>query len=443
MVSRLRLLRLSLVAGVAAASMATPGFAQPSTDIVVLDLNPHLDHVHVGSMVRVTDRDGYDNQPHFLDHDRLLFVSDREGGRTDIWLHVLSEGSLQRITATPAEAEHSPRLIPGVPGSSGRGAGAPRSDRSLHLAAVRVEADEVSQFLVRYTGDPGDPPLTRGERLLAPLDNIGYHAWAGPRQVAVFRVGSPSSLHLARVDADGALEELRLIQEQVGRSLQSVPGTSEVSYVDLSDRDHPVLRRLDAETGETSAVAPLPVGVEEHAWLSDRTVFMGHEGILYRSTGDERNPWHPILDLGDVVGSFSRIAVVSGGRRIAVVVDRADPQDDPRAAAESRREPGPGELGGMARVEPRAVSLSGRGLARATDPSRTRPRVGDVTLAHLLLHTSGMGSRSSSLYRAQGVLGWDQPLAQVVRKVAALAAGRFPPVQPRDPGPGPGQRRLP
>lgn len=330
MISPLRLLLLTLVAGAAAMSLATPGFAQPSTDIVVLDLNPHLDHVHVGSMVRVTDRDGYDNQPHFLDHDRLLFVSDREGGRTDIWLHVLSEGRLQRITATPAEAEYSPRLIPGD-----RRAPGPR----LELAAVRVEADGRSQFLVRYSGDlEGEAvstltPMSRGDRLLAPLDDIGYHAWAGPRQVAVFRVGSPSSLHLARIDADGMVEELRLIQEQVGRSLQSVPGTSEVSYVDLSDPDHPILRRLDAETGETSTVAALPQGVEEHAWLSDRTVFMGHEGILYRSTGDERNPWHPILDLGDVVGSVSRIAVVSGGRRIAVVVERADPPDDERAGS--------------------------------------------------------------------------------------------------------------
>jgi len=320
-------LRLSLVAGVAAASLAAPGAAQPSTDIVVLDLYPHLDHVHVGSMLRVTDRHGYDNQPHFLDHDRLLFVSDREGGLTDVWLHVLSEGRTGRITATSAEAEYSPRRIPGEPDSGGPGARGPGGEPrppgpALDLAVVRVEADGDRQFLVRYAGDPDGSPLGRGDRVLAPLDDIGYHAWAGPRHVAVVRVGATPGLYLARIGADGSMEEIRLVQERVGRSLQSVPGTREVSYVDLSDPSHPVLRRLDAETGEVRDVAPLPQGVEEHAWLSDRTAFMGHQGILYRSTGNAERPWHPILDLGEVVGSFSRMAVVSGGRRIAVVVDR-------------------------------------------------------------------------------------------------------------------------
>jgi CubicO group peptidase (beta-lactamase class C family) len=43
-----------------------------------------------------------------------------------------------------------------------------------------------------------------------------------------------------------------------------------------------------------------------------------------------------------------------------------------------------------------------------------------VTLAQLLTHTSGIGSRSSPLYRAHDVHGWDQTLEQVVKNVAAL-----------------------
>lgn len=57
---------------------------------------------------------------------------------------------------------------------------------------------------------------------------------------------------------------------------------------------------------------------------------------------------------------------------------------------------------------------------QSADPSDTRPRVGDVTLAHLLTHTSGIGSRSSALYRSRDVHTWDQTLAQVVDNVAAL-----------------------
>jgi CubicO group peptidase (beta-lactamase class C family) len=54
------------------------------------------------------------------------------------------------------------------------------------------------------------------------------------------------------------------------------------------------------------------------------------------------------------------------------------------------------------------------------DPSDTRPRNGDVTIAQLLTHTSGIGSRSAQLYRERGVHGWDRTLAQVVDDVAAL-----------------------
>lgn len=58
--------------------------------------------------------------------------------------------------------------------------------------------------------------------------------------------------------------------------------------------------------------------------------------------------------------------------------------------------------------------------ASATDTASTRPRQGDITLAQLLTHTSGLGSRSSALYRGHNVHSYDQTLAQVVDNVAAL-----------------------
>jgi CubicO group peptidase (beta-lactamase class C family) len=461
----------------------------------VLDLYPHLDHVHVGSMIRVTDRDGYDNQPSFVDHDRLLFVSDREDGRTEVFLYTISTGALERVTDTPAEAEYSPRVAPGRPA----------------ISAVRVEADGTSQHLVRYPaaflrrdrgGEPGRDaeagaeglPLEAAavERLGAPLDDIGYYAWAGAGRVAVYRVGDPSSLHLVDLDGGGAS---RLVRERVGASVQSVPGTAEVSFVDVGDPERPVLLRLDGATGEVEEVAELPPGAVEHAWLSDITAYMGHEGTLYRSTSDPETPWYPILALSEAVGAFSRIAVTSGGRRIAVVVERdgAAGGSDPEAvgisgaaleriteAMEAHVEAGdvPGVVAAVVRdgkrVYHQAVGyrelesrdpmpldalfriysmtrpvtavgillLEQDGLLDLNDPverylpefagqrvledpsdtglERTRSRRGSVTLAHLLLHTSGIGSRSSALYRAHDVHGWDLPLEEVVNRVAAL-----------------------
>jgi CubicO group peptidase (beta-lactamase class C family) len=58
--------------------------------------------------------------------------------------------------------------------------------------------------------------------------------------------------------------------------------------------------------------------------------------------------------------------------------------------------------------------------ASRADVREIRARNGDVTIAQLLTHTSGLGDRNSALYRANNVHSYDQTLAQVVDNVAAL-----------------------
>jgi len=59
-------------------------------------------------------------------------------------------------------------------------------------------------------------------------------------------------------------------------------------------------------------------------------------------------------------------------------------------------------------------------LDAANSEGGVRQRQGDVTLAQLLTHTSGIGSRSSSLYSANNVHSYDQTLEQVVDNVSRL-----------------------
>lgn len=58
--------------------------------------------------------------------------------------------------------------------------------------------------------------------------------------------------------------------------------------------------------------------------------------------------------------------------------------------------------------------------ANDADIEEVRPRNGDITIAQLLTHTSGIGDRNSALYRANNVHSYDQTLEQVVNNVAAL-----------------------
>ena len=58
--------------------------------------------------------------------------------------------------------------------------------------------------------------------------------------------------------------------------------------------------------------------------------------------------------------------------------------------------------------------------AAAPDLGRTRPRSGDITVRHLLTHTSGIGSRSSSIYRAEQVRLRSITLPQLVDNAARV-----------------------
>ena len=58
--------------------------------------------------------------------------------------------------------------------------------------------------------------------------------------------------------------------------------------------------------------------------------------------------------------------------------------------------------------------------SESTDLEATRPRVGEMTIAHLLPHTSGLGSRSSALYRENNVRDRAQSLDAMVSKAARV-----------------------
>ena len=56
----------------------------------------------------------------------------------------------------------------------------------------------------------------------------------------------------------------------------------------------------------------------------------------------------------------------------------------------------------------------------STDISQTTPRTGDITVANLLTHTSGLGSRSSALYRENNVRDKNITLDQMVSNAARV-----------------------
>ena len=270
-----------------------PTFAQiPSTDIYLLA----VDGDEVGSPRRVTDRDGYDNQPQFLpDGHSLVYSSLRHGG-TDIYLYDVATGATRVVVQTP-ESEYSPTPVPG------RNA----------ISVVRDYGD-LKQQLWSYPLDGGEPEL-----LLPDVNPVGYHAWMDRESVLLYVLGEPATLQGARVGAGQG----KVLAESPGRALARVPGGSnEMSFVDQSGETW-WITAIDPHTGATRRLAEALDGREDYAWSPDGMLWMGDDSRLYRRRPQEGGAWQQVADLdAQGIHGISRLAFSPDGRSLALVATR-------------------------------------------------------------------------------------------------------------------------
>lgn len=273
---------------------------QAGTDVWIVPLSGDL--TGVGVPVPVTTRAGYDNQPSFSLDGRTLFYTAGVDGQTDIWnidldAQGLPIGSPGPLTQT-AESEYSATEVP----ERGR------------ISVIRVEADS-TQRLWSFDLSGEDPRLE-----LEDVAPVGYHAWSTPDVVGMFVLGSPARFVIAEAPAG----DRRTVAEGIGRSIHRVPGHVDVglgrpllSFTSrLGDGTH-VVSTFSPDGVDTSGVTALPEGVQDYAWLPDRSIVAGEGSVLMRWT--ESGGWEELGDLG--LGSISRIAVHPDGDVLAVVVD--------------------------------------------------------------------------------------------------------------------------
>jgi hypothetical protein len=275
--------------------------AFPTVDIYVADL------AGAGcpcAPVNVTHRAGYDNQPHFLPGGTaLLYTAADDSGGTDIYRVTLVTGERQRITATP-ESEFSPTLMP---------------DRK-RVSVVRIEPD-LRQHLWSFPLPRGraDQPVMNYafQRMLEALEPVGYHAWLDDHTLALFVLGEPNSLYVANVST-GQYEK---IAGPIGRSLQRIPGTRRVSFVDLSVEKDTRIRSFDPDThAVTDLVRPLRAGDVDFAWTSDGRIIMANEGMLMAWDAKNDGTWLPFADFTKAgLKNITRLAFSPDGKRVALV----------------------------------------------------------------------------------------------------------------------------
>lgn len=303
LVRRTRVTTLLVALAVAACSerpsQYTPTAATaPSTDIFLGTLQREGDRLTIADLTNITDRDGYDNQPYFVDRGTaLLYTSARDSLQTDVYRYDTETGMVSQVTATPAASEYSPTLMPG----------------GDFFSVVREEPGRQGLWLYRMDGsDSGG--------LLDDIQPVGYHAWVDPHTVTVFVLGdstSPSTLQVVDMRS-GATS---ILAESVGRSIHQIPERRAISFVDKASDDQWLITAVNVATGSTTTITPTLPGSEDYAWLDANTIIMGSESTLYRWL--EGGDWEAIADLAEYgVRGISRVAVSAAGDRIAVVGER-------------------------------------------------------------------------------------------------------------------------
>jgi hypothetical protein len=267
----------------------------PDPDVYLAPLSGSGNELRIGPYRNVSARPGYDNQPAFTpDGAALLFTAADGAGQADIMRYELDTGIAALLTQTFPESEYSATPIPDGSGFS----------------AIRVEADSTQRLWRFEWGGSAVAPL------LPDVAPAGYHAWSGMEHLALFVLGDPPTLQVA---APGPGEG-EVVDSGIGRSLQPIPGTDEISYVRLSD-DGGMVMALDPEAGTTRPIGPTLGGGQDHAWSPAGDLLMGNGGVVHR-WDPVAEEWTPVAMEQAFEGVVSRMAVSADGTLLAFVGSR-------------------------------------------------------------------------------------------------------------------------
>jgi hypothetical protein len=281
-----------------AAAAATPVTAQGASDIFVAHIRPANTAgttLTVDSVTRVTNRNGYNNQPGFLKDGRtIVYTAIDSSGQADIWQFDLRTRTARPVTRTSPESEYSATPMPGA-------------DR---ISVIRVERDS-TQRLWSFTLAGADPML-----VLKKTRPVGYQSWVDANRIVVFVLGSPATLQLL----DIRNEHADTIALNPGRALQRVPGRAAVSFTRRDSANVRWIEVFDVADRTTKKLVKSFPENEYHAWLPSGVVISARGSSLYQFNPATDTDWVLVADLtARGVRGITRIATSADGRMIAIV----------------------------------------------------------------------------------------------------------------------------
>ena len=286
--------------------------AQSNTDVFLFDLNINNGMIELSNKINISDNEGYDNQPSFLDDNTILYAGTRNG-QTDITKYNIRYDSKIWVNHTDG-SEYSPLKIPG----------------QNAVSSIRLEKDG-AQKLYKYSLRNGESEVLIEEII------IGYHVWTDDNTLfsSVLEDGGLSLY-------SSSIKEMKhsQIQKNIGRSLHKIPNSERISYISKEDENLWEIKSLDLKTGKIGSIMGTLPKTEDMCWLPDGSMLMGVDNILYKFKPEVDVDWIEVASLEEYgISNITRLAVNTSGTKIAFVGEGGKKEViDPNKVLEPRLE---------------------------------------------------------------------------------------------------------
>ncbi len=236
-----------------------------------------------GKLLTGFNKEGYNNQPCFVDDNSILISSDYYDGNNEIIKLDFYENIVYRITKT-LEKEYSPTLS---------------SDQD-YFTVVRVGKNGIDQNVHRYPMDLSD----KGKTLFPDIKNVGYHCVDHFGNMYAFLVDEPHKLSF--IDKD--TKKSKVLFDNIGRTLKTDKYNSLLFVHKVNGKS--IIKNFNPNTQKATVVHPALANGEDFEYLSSNEMVMSDNGKLYKLNISNNIGWREYVDLSEYgLKNITRIVI--------------------------------------------------------------------------------------------------------------------------------------
>lgn len=283
-------------------SLLFGAFIAQASDIFIADLAVSKQAIELSNISNITNRQGYDNQPHFDSKSEGLYYTAMYGSgdsaQTDSIYYSLASGLHRNITKTENSSEYSPTPI----------------NNDTELSMIFVD-ESGSQKLWRT-----DIASGKQRPINLEIEPVGYHAWGKDNDLLLFVLGDEMMLQYA---TSAQQSKAQLITTNIGRSLRYHNKGDFFTF--SKGNEQQTLHKFEPATKAVTALIALPKQSQYYTWLNADTVISASGSKIYfwhyHSDKPAKN-WQAFADVSaHCATSVSRLAVAPDQKKLAFVCE--------------------------------------------------------------------------------------------------------------------------